>query len=74
MQVARCGKTRSNSGRPFTAGSLAQHERDCRECRRHATGPGAETLESLGLSLTQEIGADLPDGAYFALAHELGEW
>lgn len=32
IQVA-CGKTRNHQGRPFTAETAWQHERDCSECR-----------------------------------------
>ena len=72
---AKCGKTRSNSGKLFTTETLAQHEKDCKTCQ-------FEILEDRTLAehfpdlfpLTDMIAdPDMPDGAYFALAWELGE-
>lgn len=65
MHCPICGKSRSARGKVFTDESLDQHIYDAH------TNPSPATPR---LSLTNEIGADWPDGAYFALAHELGEF
>jgi len=68
MKCKKCGKQTSNSGKPFTAQTLAQHTKDA-HTKREGWEEGDPTFE-----LTDMVADnDMPDGAYFALAHELGE-
>lgn len=63
-----CGRLESNSGKPFTEDTLSQHIRDA-----HQQGKKAKSCEPR-FALTDMIACeDTPDGAYFALAWELGE-
>lgn len=63
--IALCGRTTNHKGKRFTEESLAAHEAHCRDCRNtRATGGGV---------LSQLDTSDMPDGAYFAFAEELGE-
>lgn len=59
-----CGRIKSRSGKPFTVQSLKQHLRDA---HLHEIGDYYFELTDM---LADD---DMPDGAYFALAHELGE-
>jgi hypothetical protein len=64
MQCPICGASRSRKGRPFTEATLQQHvlSHEQRE-------------QQPALELTRLIAdEDMPDGAFFALAWELGEW
>jgi hypothetical protein len=68
--TAPCGKTKSNTGKPFTPQSLAQHERSCRDCNK-----ADDTIKELGLEMTDLVAGDEEsDGVYWAMAWELGEW
>lgn len=70
MAETPCGLTHSkNSGKPFTAASMAQHVRDCPACNGQI-----ETYESLGLGMTELLAGDESDGVFWAMAWELGEW
>lgn len=63
MKCQFCGATRSRSKKPFDKETLKQHERTCRKQERDST------------ILEDELGdEDTPDGAYFAMAAEQGEW
>lgn len=63
FECPNCKRTHSGSGKPFTKETLSQHIRD-------AHGPTCSEM----FPLTQMIASDdMPDGAYFAMAHELGE-
>lgn len=66
MKCDICGKTHSNSGKPFTENTLRQHVRD-------AHFVWHKDDNDVSLELTDMIAGDEPDGAYFAIAHELGE-
>lgn len=59
-----CDAIRSRSGKPFTLESLAQHKRAHERERNEISFPLTDMIAD----------EDMPDGAYFALAHELGEW
>jgi hypothetical protein len=57
----------SNCGRRFsTEQGLADHTRDKHE------NPYAGVPKAVRKELLDDIGDDLPDGAYFALAEEMG--
>lgn len=58
MLKTSCGRTSSNSGKPFIPESLAQHERDCKVCNETAY------LDDL------PIADDEPDGVYWAMVAE----
>lgn len=69
--TALCGRSKGKSRKTFTEKTKRQHERDCKECQKILAGmPKQEDL----FPLTSMIGGDMPDGAFFALAEELGEW
>lgn len=78
--ITPCGLTKNRRGKRFTEESLKDHIKDCARCggrhrrsiRRFLNKQAAAEPE-VNLELTDDIGDDLPDGAYFALAHELGE-
>ena len=75
MEVERtmkspCGRTKSRSGKKFTTQSLAHHIQDCHDCRNKRVRYDDEPDFELTNMIADE---DMPDGAYFALAHELGE-
>lgn len=68
MIITKCGKHRSKRGKLFTEKSLKQHQNDCRVCSGHYD------IGERPFPLTDMIADDSwPDGAYFALAWELGE-
>lgn len=65
MECKVCGRSKSRSGKQFTKVSLNQHMKDM----HGSWEDGDPTFE-----LTDMIADDdMPDGAYFALAWELGE-
>ena len=76
--TAPCGATRSKSShKPFNYQSLNDHVALCPDCRAVngvANQPllSPATLQAEASELLEMIGSDLPDGAYFALASELG--
>lgn len=63
--IAKCGRDVNNRGKPFASlEALAQHEKDCPYCIN----------PEVYFPLTELIADDdMSDGAYFALAWELGE-
>lgn len=63
--VAPCGRTESRAGREFTSESLRQHEATCPDCLN------GDEPDFSGTNIVADD--DMPDGAYFAIAHELGE-
>lgn len=67
---AKCGRVRSNKGKLFTGQSLKDHEASCRLCLY----PLDDEFEEYNLQIAQMIADDLPDAAFWAIAHELGEW
>ena len=69
---ALCGRYKSKKGKPFTKETLKEHQRQCPACRAFLEDDFPNEID---LSLTDLIaGDDLSDGAYWALAHELGEF
>jgi hypothetical protein len=76
MVKAACGRFQSRRGKPFNRGTIRRHERDCERCREILGSDSSYRGSSRDnmFSLTSMIaGDDMPDGAYFALAWELGE-
>jgi hypothetical protein len=73
--VTKCGRRYSRSVKLFTPETLAQHERDCPACnpevaaRLRRRGRDHDPLYELATDIG---GEDLPDGAFWALCHELG--
>ena len=67
MIITICGKWRSSSGKEFTLETLMQHEKDCKNCKKIMNGD--PTFEKTDLIADD----DMPDGAYFAMAWEMGE-
>lgn len=64
-----CGKVKSRRGGHFDQKRLKQHIQDV-----HLKDKKVDDGDP-DFTLTDMIaGDDMPDGAYFALAHELGEW
>ena len=69
MQCPICGACRSRKGRLVTEATLPQHVLPLDQSEQQPA------LEQPALELTRLIAdEDLPDGAFFALAWELGEW
>jgi hypothetical protein len=85
---APCGRTHTSHGKPFTPEGLQSHIRDCQkdQCRvareqglekrwipkKGPIGKGMATEENydpLGL-----LDDDMPNGAYFAMHHEIYGW
>lgn len=61
LPKSKCGKTHSANGKPFSAKRLQQHELTCNEC--NSPNPNQWFIDAYD---------DLPDGAFFALADEMG--
>lgn len=80
MLKTACGKVKSKSGAPFAKLGLALHQRDCKKCREilgvSPVKRRARRQSSWEPRLTMTsmiLGDDVPDGAFFAFAHEIGE-
>ena len=69
LQCPHCQATKSRSGRPFTAESLAQHIRDAHAPTRVFRPQLSNTA---ALAVADMLAGDEPDGAYWAIAGELG--
>lgn len=76
----RCGKQKSNSGKPFTEMSVKQHQRECRACifysKLDGTAEGLNTASEhkpiassnvIVHDSTRYFDDEIPDGAYWAL-------
>lgn len=80
MHCPICGARRSRKGRPFTEATLQQHvlsheQREQQHVLSHQQREQQPALEQPALELTRLIAdEDMPDGAFFALAWEPGEW
>lgn len=72
IHKALCGATRSRRGRFKEGKAVKDHEAQCSRCRA-LRNLSLEQRER-SLELTRMIGDDLSDGAFWALANELGEW
>ena len=66
--IAKCGRTTSNKGKLFTEQSLQQHEASCMLCLY----PFEDEFEEYNLQIARMIADDLPDAAFWAIAHEMG--
>ena len=71
---ALCGKAHNSKGLPWKdAWAVKQHQACCPLCAETLMDQASTPDETLGLELTQMIASDEPDGAFFGIAHELGE-
>lgn len=69
--IAKCGAESNSKGLYFQSQeALEQHERDCRWCN----GEHERQLEAAGINpdIYDMLDPDMPDGAFWALYHELG--
>ena len=68
--AAFCGRTQSRAGLLFTRETLVQHQQDCEKCQAIDRFCAA-TMAPFHTSSPDF--ADEPDGAFWAIANELGE-
>lgn len=59
-----CGKSKSRSRKPFTLGTVAQHEATCQRNPEHVFDDGFELYDH------DHIDPDEPDGVYWAMVAE----
>ncbi len=69
---APCGYWRSKKGKPFNKETIRIHIRGCQKCKSVLENVEHDGVEYPLYDLI--AGEDWSDGAYWALAHELGEW
>ena len=67
MECKICGKSKSNKRVKFNAERLKQHMQDAHQQDNYDGDPTFELTDMIA-------DEDWPDGAYFALAWELGEY
>ena len=77
MICSVCNRTVSRSGKSWTKKSLDQHILalpDTKEGRIIRNAIEDNSIEELGLEMTDMIAGDENDGVFWAIANEFGEW